>query len=178
MSPNYLFESERLGFRNWLKSDLESLTAMNEDPGVMEFFPKTLSPDESLDLLNRLTNHFEQYGHTYYAVELKTSKKFIGFIGLAYQEYESPLTPNVDIGWRLLPEAWGKGYATEGAQRCLQLAFEDLHISKIVSTCTVSNIPSENVMKKIGMKKMGYFNHPKLADYPEIQKCVWYQITQ
>lgn len=58
--------------------------------------------------------------------------ELIGFIGLAYQTYESDFTPATDIGWRLKSSAWGKGYATEGAKRCLQYAFEDLKLEKVI----------------------------------------------
>jgi hypothetical protein len=48
---------------------------------------------------------------------------------------------------------------------------------KVFSACTLSNIPSENVMKKLGMTKMGEFLHPNLKEYPELEKCAWYEST-
>ena len=72
--------------------------------------------------------------------------------------------------------AWGKGYASEGAKRCLEFAFGELGLEKIVSTCTIRNKKSENVMKKLGMIKKGEFKHPKLDKCPDYQKCVWYEI--
>jgi len=47
----------------------------------------------------------------------------------------------------------------------------------VFSACTKNNLKSENVMKKIGMRKMGVFNHPNLKKYPKLEKCVWYEIT-
>jgi RimJ/RimL family protein N-acetyltransferase len=178
MTTQYLFQSERLGFRNWISSDLSALAAMNADPAVMEHFPTTLNINENKAFLERLQNHYEKNSYTYFATEILTTGEFIGFIGLAYQDYKTPFTPATDIGWRLKKAAWGKGYATEGAKKCLEFAFLELGIHKIVSTCTINNNKSEKVMQKIGMTKMGLFKHPKLGDYPDLEECVWYEIKK
>ena len=99
-------------------------------------------------------------------------------IGLAFQEYKSKFTPAIDIGWRLKKNAWGKEYATEGAKRCLEYAFNELNINKIISVCTVNNKKSENVMKKIGMTLKGEFNHPNLINNPEYEKHLCYEINK
>jgi len=175
MKKEYIFTSERLGLRNWLENDLEEFAKINADKEVMKHFPKTLTKDESLNLIKRLQNHYEKYNYTYFAVDILESGEFIGFIGLVYQTYESEFTPATDIGWRLKKSAWGKGYAPEGAKRCLDFAFNELKLDKIISTCTEKNYKSEKVMKKIGMKKVGGFNHPALTNYPEHGKCLCYE---
>jgi RimJ/RimL family protein N-acetyltransferase len=177
MQEKYIFTSDRLGFRNWTTDDLPELTAMNADVEVMKYFPKLLSWDESSNQLQRMQKRYYDDGYTYFATELKATGEFIGFIGLAYQEYETDFTPATDIGWRLIPSAWGKGYATEGALKCLEFGFKTIGLKKIISTCILQNIPSENVMKKIGMTRKGEFIHPLLSDYPSIEKCVWYEIN-
>jgi RimJ/RimL family protein N-acetyltransferase len=177
-SRDYLFTSERLGFRNWKATDVSELAEMNADTDVMEHFPKPLTFSETAALLERLQEQYAKNGYTYFATELLESGEFIGFIGMAYQEYETVFTPATDIGWRLKTSAWGKGYATEGALRCLEFAFDDLKLSRIISTCTQNNSRSENVMKKAGMSYQGVFNHPNLKDYPEYERCVWYDIVQ
>jgi RimJ/RimL family protein N-acetyltransferase len=173
----YLFKSERLGFRNWKKEDLEEFAKLNADEDVMEHFPKILSKKEVEELIGKLRDHFAKNGYTYYATEILETKEFIGMIGLAFQEYETNFTPAIDIGWRLKRKAWGKGYATEGAKRCIEYAFNVLGITEIVSVCTVKNIKSENVMKKLGMTKKGEFNHPELINHPEYEKHFCYGIT-
>ena len=178
MNNNYLFTSERLGFRNWQDDDLEEFASMNADPEVMEHFPKELTKQESFDFIKRLQKHFEERGYNYFATEALETGEFIGFIGLAYQDYETAFTPAVDIGWRLKRSSWGKGYATEGAKRCLEFAFDDLKLDRVVSVCVLANENSENVMNKIGMVKKGTFNHPKLKEYPALEKCVWYEIQK
>lgn len=176
MSNNYLFKSERLGFRNWSMGDLSELAAMNADPEVMAHFPKTATKEESRAIIDRFKHSYAKRGYTYYAVEVLETGEFIGFIGFLYQDYPSPYTPATDIGWRLKKSAWGKGYATEGARRCLDYAFEDLKMKRIISVCTSKNVNSENVMKKIGMTIVGEFDHPKMKDYPDLERCVCYEI--
>ena len=176
LKDKYIFISDRLGFRNWTSEDLTEFANINASPEVMEFFPKPLTQTETAEFIDRLQNHYEKNGYNYFATEIIETGELIGFIGLAYQEYETEFNPATDIGWRLKRTAWGKGYATEGAKRCLEFAFKDLKLDRVISTCTVNNIKSENVMKKIGMKKKGEFNHPRLSEFPDFEKCIWYEI--
>ena len=68
-----------------------------------------------------------------WAVELKSSGKFIGFVGLHTPKPNLSFSPCVEIGWRLLKEFWGKGYATEAAQEALVYAFNTLKLNEVVS---------------------------------------------
>ena len=172
----YLFTSERLGFRSWEEADLPVLAALNADPEVMAHFPKTLSKEESLAFIHRMQGQQAAHGYQYFATEIRETGELIGFIGLAYQEYASPFTPATDIGWRLLRSAWGKGYASEGARRCLEFAFYDLGLPQVIAVCTRANVRSEAVMNRIGMEKIGEFLHPKLECFPEFQECLCYGI--
>lgn len=178
MKSKYIFKSKRLGFRNWTNEDSDEFSKLNSDEEVMKHFPKTLSKNEVKEFIGRLKKHYDKNGYTYYATEIIETKEFIGMIGLAYQEYKSNFTPAIDIGWRLKRDAWGKGYATEGAKRCLEYAFNELEINKIISVCTVKNKKSENVMKKIGMTKKGEFNHPELINHPEYKRHYCYEINK
>ena len=176
MSKDYIFTSERIGFRNWTTDDIIPFARMNANESVMEHFPQTLKTSETEALISRLSSHYDTYGYTYFAVDLLETGEFMGFIGMNYKDHESPFKPATDLGWRLKPEVWGKGLATEGAQRCIDYCFKDLKITRLVSICVLSNIASENVMKKIGMTKQGTFKHPHLNDHPEYQTCMWYEI--
>lgn len=178
MKEEYIFKSKRLGFRNWTKDDVTELSKINADLEVMKYFPKPLTEKETSGLINRLKNQYIKNGYSYFATEILNSGELIGFIGLAFQDYKTDFTPAVDIGWRLKKTAWGKGYATEGAKKCLQIAFNELNLDSIISTCTEENSTSENVMRKIGMKKVREFNHPKLKEYPEYERCICYEINK
>ena len=178
MQDTYLFTSPRLGFRNWEASDIHAFTRLNADPEVMRYFPAPLTLGESEAFLERLREHFRTRGYTYFASDLLDTGELLGFIGLYHQEYEAPFTPATDIGWRLFPEHWGKGYATEGARRCLNHAFDTLGLDRVVSVCPRLNSPSEMVMRKIGMRRQGEFEHPALRDRPRLNPCLWYEIKK
>lgn len=177
MDNRYLFTSKRLGFRAWKATDLTAFAALNADKQVMQYFPKMLTISETKAFIDRLQNHYNIHGFTYFATEILETGYFIGFIGLAHQTYTSPFNPAVDIGWRLKQDTWGKGYATEGARQCIKYAFTTLQLKSIVAVCTKNNVPSQRVMRKIGMQKMGVFKHPALLDYPQLSTCFWYKIT-
>lgn len=174
---NYLFTSERLGFRNWETSDVDALFEINSNEEVMRFFPSTQTKKHTEEFINRMREQFSKNEFCYFAVEILSGNDFIGFIGLSEQTYEADFNPSVDIGWRLHPKSWGKGYATEGAKACLQYAFDTLNLSEIVAVAPVINISSITVMKKVGMTKIKEFTHPLLSQYPKLKNCVLYSIS-
>ncbi|AUC15144.1 GNAT family N-acetyltransferase [Tenacibaculum sp. SZ-18] len=173
---NYIFTSERLGFRKWELEDVETLHELNSNEKVMQYFPSIQTKNQSVAFIERMRKQFEQNMYCYFAVEIIESKEFIGFIGISEQTYETDFNPSVDIGWRVLPKYWGKGYATEGAKQCLYYAFNIIKLKKIVSVAPVVNTPSITVMKKIGMQKVKSFHHPLLKDFPKLEECVLYEV--
>ena len=97
--------TERLLLRRWSPQDRDAFARLNADPRVMEFFPGTLSRDESDRLADRIESHFDQHGFGPYAAELVEERAFIGYIGLAIPAFEAHFTsrrePCVEVGWRL-----------------------------------------------------------------------------
>ncbi len=178
MTSKYLFQSQRLGFRNWITADIVPFTQMCQNEKVMEFFPSTLTEEKARSFVERMQQHFEENQFCYFAVERLDTQTFIGFIGLLTQKYESPFTPCVDMGWRLKKAAWGNGFATEGAKTCLQYAFKTWDFDKIYAMATHNNVNSIKVMKKIGMTQEGTFIHPRMDKDLDLQPCVAYSITQ
>ncbi len=177
MQPStYLFTSKRLGFREWKLRDLPDMIAINQNPEVMQFFPKCPTEGETRNFIQRMITSQQQFGFCYFAVELLPTQEFIGFIGLQSQTYEADFTPCVDIGWRLAKKFWGNGYATEGAMRCVQFARETTNLDEIVAVAPVINTSSVAVMKKIGMHEVKTFDHPALKDDKRLRKCVLYQL--
>ncbi|MDB5088249.1 MAG: ribosomal-protein-S5-alanine N-acetyltransferase [Mucilaginibacter sp.] len=171
-------ETSRLILRQWKETDLEPFAQLNMDNDVMGFFPSVLAKEETLVLVNRVTKHIKEYGFGLFAAERKDNNQFIGFTGLSHPRFESHFTPCVEIGWRLSKENWNQGFATEAAKACLQFGFDTLKLSEIYSFTTVSNFRSENVMKKIGMIKEGYFEHPSVEDGHILKKHVLYKTCQ
>lgn len=178
MDKNYILKSDRLGFRNWTIDDLPKMTLINLDSKVMEFFPGTQNKKQTAEFITRMSDQFLNKGFCYFAVEVLDSEKFIGFIGLSEQSFESDFTPCIDIGWRLDSSEWNLGYASEGAKRCLEYAFNDLHLESIVAMCPAANQRSERVMKKLGMRKIRSFEHPLILDNKILKDCVLYEIKK
>lgn len=168
-----ILKSERLVAKAWKNSDLQSLFHLCSNEQVMNYFPSALDKKGSQALLARLITCFNQYGFTYFPIYLKSTNEFIGFVGLLDQQMDGEAY--IDIGWRLLPEYWGKGYATEMATCALEWARQK-KIDKIYAVAPKTNLGSISIMKKIGMSFHKDFHHPKLLDYPFISHCEMYVI--
>jgi RimJ/RimL family protein N-acetyltransferase len=84
-------------------------------------------------------------------------------------------TPCIDIGWRIKYSEWNKGFATEGAIKCLDYAFEALKIEEIFSIAPKINLKSTHIMAKIGLKKQNEFEHPLLKNDARLKTCVLYK---
>ena len=123
-----ILRTDRLKIRQWEEKDILPFTRMNQNTEVMRHFPSLLSAADSLKSVERYARSIEALGYGYFAIERLEEGDFIGFIGFMDQTYESPFTPAIDIGWRLKPEAWGKGYATEGALACIRFAKKEFHL--------------------------------------------------
>ena len=170
-----LLLTSRLLLRPWHPSDLPAMATINASPAVMRYFPSTQTAEQTQAFITRQIAQQQERGYCYFAAETRHDARLVGFIGLSYQDYAAPFTPAVDIGWRLHPDVWRQGLATEGARACLDFAFTKLHVDRVVSVAILQNTPSTGVMEKIGMRRMGEFDHPALVDYPEIQRCVWHE---
>ncbi len=170
------FETDRLVFRDWKETDLEEFRIMNKDTRVMKYFTKILTVEETDNFYNKIQNELRDYGYGLYAVETKESNDFIGFIGFHWANFISEFTPCIEIGWRLKYDAWGNGFATEGAKECLNYGFEILKFNKIYSFTSKINYRSENIMKKIGMKKIMEFDHPNIIEGSPLKKHVLYDV--
>jgi len=157
-------ETERLILRSWKYEDRETFAEMNGNENVMRYFPTTLSADESNAFVDRINAEFEETGFGLYAVEIKESGEFIGYVGFHRFTFNTSFSPGWEIGWRISDKFWHKGYATEAAQACLAFAREKHFCDRLYSFTAIPNIPSENVMRRIGMTFWGTFMHPALAD--------------
>lgn len=173
---SYIISTKRLGLREWKDEDIQPFTLLNADTVVMQYFPSTLSKDQTLNMIGRIKKDFAKNGFGLYAVEIKESLEFIGFTGFSIPAFEAFFTPCIEIGWRFKKEVWGNGFATEAAIACLQFGFEQLEFDKIVSFTAAVNNKSENVMKRIGMQNTGEFDHPGIDKSSSLCRHVLYEI--
>lgn len=157
-------ETERLILRSWEAGDRHHFAEMNGNMTVMKYFPNPLSVAESDAFVYRIEKEFEETGIGSFAVEIKGTGEFIGYVGFHRFSFDAPFSPGWEIGWRISDRYWHNGYATEAAKACINFAHEKRFCDKIYSFTAVPNTPSENVMKRIGMKFEGTFMHPALAD--------------
>ena len=170
-------ETPRLILRDWKEEDIPVFARLNSDDRVMEFFLNKLSYQETLDFYNRIRKEFASRGYGLYAVEKKEDHTFIGYVGLHDVTFDVDFAPAVEIGWRLAPEAWNQGYATEAASACLEYAKTTLGLEELYSFTSLPNKRSERVMQKIGMVKDKEFNHPLVSPDHPLYRHILYKIT-
>jgi RimJ/RimL family protein N-acetyltransferase len=173
-------KTERLILRRWRESDRQPFARLNDDPRVMEFFPRPLSAEESNLLVDQIEADFEQNGFGLCAAELSQDHSFIGFIGLAVPRFSAHFTPCVEIGWRLSADYWGQGLATEGAREIVRRAFDVHGLEELVSFTVPTNVRSRRVMEKLGMTRnpADDFDHPRLPEGHPRRRHVLYRLRR
>lgn len=113
-------------------------------------------------------------------MERRADGAFLGFVGLAVPSFAAPFTPCIEVGWRLAPEAWGHGYATEGAREAVRFGFERLGLAQIVSFTVPANVRSRAVMERLGMTHdpADDFDHPNLPEGHPLRSHVLYRLAR
>jgi len=169
-------ETPRLQLRQWRDADLAPFAALNADPAVMEFFPAPLTRAESDAFAERIRRALAERGWGLWAVELRAGGAFIGYVGLEVPGADLPVSPCVEIGWRLAAAHWGRGYASEAARAVLEAGFARLGLHEIVSFTSETNRRSRAVMERIGMRWSGErFEHPRLPSGSPLRTHVVYR---
>ena len=169
--------TERLLLRRWRQTDREPFAQMNADRRVMQHFPSTLTRAQSDAMAARIEADLEARGFGLWAVDIPGALDFAGFIGLSVPDFEAHFTPCVEIGWRIAPEVWGHGYATEGARAALAFAFDEIGLGEVVSFTVVANVRSRRVMERLGMhhSPRDDFDHPLLPEGHPLRRHVLYR---
>jgi RimJ/RimL family protein N-acetyltransferase len=169
----------RLVLRKWKAADRAPFARMNADPIVMEYLPAPLSADESNAFVDRIERHFDELGWGLWAVEVRATESFVGYVGLWPATFAAHFTPAVEVGWRLAQAYWNHGYATEAAKVVLNDGFDRLGFDEIVSFTAVANARSQRVMQKLGMTHDPHddFDHPNLPAGHRLQRHVLYRVT-
>jgi len=162
--------TERLLMRRWRDEDRAPFAAMNADPIVMEHFPGLMTRAESDAFVDRIEAHFDEHGYGLWVLEDETG--FLGFTGLNWARFESDFNPSLEVGWRLATHAWGKGYATEAGIESVRRGLE--HVGRITSFTSVSNVRSQRVMQRIGLRHELDFDHPRVPDGNPVRPHVLY----
>lgn len=160
-----MIETPRLILRSYREDDREAFAALNGHPEVGAWLGGTQDRVQSDALLDRINAHIARHGFGFWAAERKADGRLIGAVGLVVVEPgHLPVGPAVEMGWRLIPDAWGAGFATEGAAAALAWGFDHLDVEEIIAFTARSNRASQAVMRRIGMvaDPARDFDHPNL----------------
>ena len=141
----------RLFIRPITLDDAEAYWPLVSLPEVLRYTGE--QPQSSLDdvrqmLADRPLRDYSVYGFGRMACIEKSSGRVVGFSGLKYLED----LQDVDIGYRFLPECWGKGYATESARALMNQGAIEHGIDRIIGLVQPENIASARVLEKIGLR--------------------------
>lgn len=176
-----ILATPRLVLAPWTEQDLAPFAALNADPDVMRYFPKTLTAEESDALVGRLQGMWAEHGYGLAAVRRREDDAFIGMVGIQKVLNPGfPFAPTVEVGWRLAKAFWRQGYAREAAQAALAHGFDVLGLTEIVAFTAVSNLPSQAVMTSLGMTRnpADDFQHPLLPEDHPLSLHVLYRLKR
>jgi RimJ/RimL family protein N-acetyltransferase len=173
-----IIATDRLILRNWQPADRVPFAELNSDSRVMQFLPGALSRAESDELAARISEHLARNAFGLYAAELRSTRAFIGFIGLSVPRFTAHFTPCVEIGWRLEHEYWRQGLATEGARAVAHHASNDLRLNALVSFTVPQNLRSRRIMEKLLMTydPADDFDHPTMPEGHPLRRHVLYRL--
>ncbi|MFN2392028.1 MAG: GNAT family N-acetyltransferase [Pyrinomonadaceae bacterium] len=143
-----ILETKRLILRTWKFDDAEDALKIWGNSDVMKYIGK---PFENLDVAKKAMQNAisvqEKHRICLWAVVAKENQTIIGACGF------HPVEDKVlEIAYHFIPEVWGKGFASETVQGCIEFAFTKLNIKKIVGFTDVENLGSQKVLEKNGFE--------------------------
>jgi len=168
--------TERFVLRRFVEADAPLLAAMNMDPEVMRYIrPPDTDGDEAMERARSIiARQRGEYG--LWAIEDKATGEFLGWG--AFKDLDG--NPEIEVGYGLRKEAWGRGVATEVARELVRYGFEDLGLERIVGVTRPQNMASRNVLTKIGMAYLGLVNryYGKETTYFELLRANWPSVSR
>ncbi|MDP4286200.1 MAG: GNAT family N-acetyltransferase [Bacteroidota bacterium] len=170
----FFIETERLILRDLLPTDADGMFELDSNADVHRYLGnnpiKTI--EETQKIIENTHQQYLENGIGRWATIEKSSGNFIGWSGLKFVKVtESGHTNYYDVGYRFIPQYWGKGYATESAKAALKYGFTELNLDEIIGTANVENIKSRRILEKCGLK---FVEHYMWKDI----KCDWLKITK
>ena len=160
----------RLLLRRWTEADLAPFAELNADPVVMRYFPAPLTREQSDAFAHRAEAHFGEHGYGLWVVEVEA--ELAGFTGLMWQD-GLPVSPALEVGWRLAERFWHRGIASEAARAALEVGLQQ--VDSVISMTAKVNEPSWRVMERIGMRPDGEFDHPRVPEGSPLVRHVLYR---
>lgn len=167
-------KTKNLILRKFEETDAERMFLMDSNPEVMKYIgvAPLSDPNESKNIIKIIRQQYADNGVGRLAVIEKESGLLIGWSGLKLLTQEINGYNNVyDLGYRFLPEFWGKGYALESAKASLDYGFNELKTDIIYAHAHSENKGSNHILRKLGFTKTGEFTEPDGI-------CFWYELKR
>ncbi len=173
-------ETERLRLREWDPQDEARFYDVMNRPDVMTHLGGVQTPDEWRAAYMRVVGFQRDYGHTFWIMEDRDGHEILGFCGIKRSNAPGAgsLTGKHEIGWRLRPEAWGKGLAKEAAIASLDLAFGKFAAPEVIATTLKENSESQGLMKRLGMTRREDLDYIDTRFGPEMNPSIVYIIDR
>lgn len=143
-------ETPRLVLRELTLNDFSDLHKIFSDPESMKHYPEPFPYEKTRRWIDWNLENYATYGFGLWAVILKEENQFIGDCGITMQHINGKMEP--EIGYHIDKAYTGKGYATEAAQACRNYAFDVLKFEKLYSYMKYTNVASQRVAEKNGMR--------------------------
>jgi RimJ/RimL family protein N-acetyltransferase len=166
-------ETARLILRPLTEDDAEGMFRLDSDPEVHRYIGnkpiKTLQ--EAMDVITFIRQQYIDNGIGRWAVIERSTGNFLGWAGLKLMRtYINGHIDHYDIGYRLIPEYWNKGYATESALAWKDHALNTLKVDKIYGVAHIDNAASNRILQKTGLQFVEQFEHEGI-------QCNWYELA-
>ncbi len=144
-------ETERLLFRKIQFSDFDQWLEFHKNPETSKYWiaEKEDPPTECTKWYNRQLERYAQGLGGMNALIHKQTNALLGHSGLLVQTVDG--VEELEVAYSLLPAFWNKGYATEAAMKCRDVAFQNAYADSLISIISLTNIPSQNVAMRLGM---------------------------
>lgn len=142
--------TDRLILRHLVPEDFDAVRKIHSDPRVMAIYGGAFTEQQTREWIRRNIDRYAKDGVGFFAVTLKGTDELIGCGGIAMQETDQGIEP--EVGYQIRYDNWRKGYATEMALGCIKYAFEVMRVDHIISLIRPDNAASRRVAEKNGLR--------------------------
>ncbi|MFC5047789.1 GNAT family N-acetyltransferase [Aquimarina hainanensis] len=169
-------ETTRFILRDLEMTDAPGIFDLDSDPDVHEYLGKkpiqTIKEAEETILFIR--NQYKENGIGRWAIIDKSTRDFIGWAGIKYEQTLRKGISYYDLGYRLRKKYWGKGIASETAKEAVKYGFEQLGVQEIFAAADIANIGSNKVLIKTGLSLIETFDLDGIPhNWYTIHKQTW-----
>lgn len=155
MTPTAIASTPRLALREFTRADVDDIFALDSDARVMRYIgdgrvSTRLEADQAIGRV--LKRYVDTPGLGVWHARRRDNGAFVGWVSLKH----AGESPDIEVGYRLRPDAWGFGFATELARAMLLRGFGQLGLDRIIGVTHADNAASQRVLAKIGMRDEGW----------------------